>query len=592
MTGLRFFALFFFTPLIVVCQTVSDLSAYHANGQTFLTWKAPRGPVSHYVLFRSARPIRTSFSLRDAERIGSVQPGQSVNHRLQSILRAPQFFRLPNSTVPLTIDDELVVLPSAKQGQWYYAVAIHTGRTEITTLTIGRNTTPTPVFERPGNPLPVFQRTVMWEGRNLDVFVHWVSNVSLPRYPAMANVLSLPFNFAVAKQGNAPLHPLFVRFHGRGDHFLRHVRHSGNPQEWVLAMDDYLPGEMRSTFWFGYHENMNIWSGGNGVPSSGTVMDYTAARIRWTIEWACRALPIDTSRITLAGYSMGASGAVFTGLTFPERIASVIAHQPRLNYAVERDPNISPQSSSWRGSQRVFQTLWGNPSANLPTNTGLAVYERQNFNRVLAHVRRDRLPPMLIFAGRNDTTVGWMQMVQAMRTADSAEIEADFFWDLRAHERSADAHWMPFEHAIYRSHYRSDRSYPAVVHESKNADPGTGSWSTGDTLGSMNASVESVEPVIDEKDVWSCGLSITATDASALDLPPSLTATVLPKRLQEFTIRPNVWYVATITTPAGRTVHRTIESTADGAVIIRDVPLTKAVTRVDVRPVAGPFIRP
>jgi len=163
------FAFLCFLTMQLPAQAVSDLSAFHTNGQTFLTWKAPREEVQYYVLYRSSKPIRTAFSLRQAKRIASIRKGQALNSRLSTILGTQQFFRLPNTSWPLQTDDELTVLTAVTNAQWYYAVTAVNKHGEVAQIFPGRNTTSTPIFERVKTPVPVYQKRIIFLGKAVDL---------------------------------------------------------------------------------------------------------------------------------------------------------------------------------------------------------------------------------------------------------------------------------------------------------------------------------------------------------------------------------------------------------------------------------------
>ena len=95
--------------------------------------------------------------------------------------------------------------------------------------------------------------------------------------------------------------------HVRGGSFYLAHAGSGEPGEWQITIDDFIRTYDVNTFWFGYHDGYDIEAGMNPLlpPTSGTVEDYTARRVGFTLEWARRNFPVDTSRVYVMGASMG-----------------------------------------------------------------------------------------------------------------------------------------------------------------------------------------------------------------------------------------------------------------------------------------------
>lgn len=567
----------------VQAQRVRGLMVYHYSGQTFLAWESAGTAVRHYTVYRSRRPLRTALALRQAEQHYTVIPGNAVNRRLSEILRRPVFFRFPGPSGQLDHSRECYVVTTTEGGRWYYAVTASGEKGEFREIRPKRNATASAVKEYRSIPSPVHQDRVSYMGRAIDVFTHWVTDRDIPGYPAMCNVASLPFNFGVQKNGKAEKHPLILRLHGRGDHFLNQSNGVDNPQEYVLALDDVLPGSLTPTFWFGYDHGISISRRGKlQAPPGEGVVDYTRRRVRWTLEWALRKLPVDSARVFISGVSMGGSGAAFSLFSLGERIAAALITIPRLDYRVF-DSTETPHGVS---AQRVFQSLWGSVDQNPRMTDGREVYNVLDFASRLQGADMQTFPPLRVISGRRDSVVGWKQAFGAMQSAEAEGAGIEFLWDDRGHEARGSFSWSPQGNLFSLSRYRSDRSWPAFSRVSANPDP------TEVSPGNWNAMVTWYEPVIDEADRWSTGIrraALEMRDSLAIADGP-MTADVTPRRLQRFLVTRGMWYGWTLTVGDAEIASGQVRALRDGALTIPALPVPERPSRLEIRSVPGPVL--
>lgn len=570
------------SPLHAQTLTATNLSALHVAGQTFLTWKPAKGAVSAYVIYRSTRPIRSAFELRLARRVATVQPGGARNARLESILQGVQYFRVPGSSVPLGADDELAVLTITATASAYYAVTTMGPRGEATQLVPGRNALEQPIYERPGTVVPHFQQRITHNGRAVDLFVHWASNQATATTPAMTNRTSQPFNLAVVKNGRAAIHPLVVRLHGLGDNFLNHTLTSGNPQEYVLALDDHIPGEARNTYWVGWNDAIDITAPVMPPPREGRVAEYTARRVRWTVEWARRVLPIDTARVYLHGISMGGSGTLYAALTTPWLYAAATALLPRVTYVSNGDGGAP------LGSKR-YEQVWGKSAQRPLMQDGTPVYERTRFSSLLAASDVGKLPFLTIVGGRQDNVVGWPQLLEAHTAVRARAAATRFYWDVRGHEVNDGTFWRPMERQYAVSRLRSDESIIAVSHATSDHEPGNGGVTSGDSTGQTGAFVDWSGPITDLPDRYAVTLRVRplATREGMLAPPTLVYADITPRRLQRFIVRPGSAYLVTVTGADGTERSEVVRAGELGLTIPR-VALRERPSRLDIRMLATP----
>ncbi len=562
-------------------QRVSGLLVYHYSGQTFLSWESAGTSVRHYTIYRSRMPLRTSLALRNAEEQYAVRPGTATNHRLSEALRRPVFYRLPGPSGTLKPSREYFVVTTAEAGKWYYAVTATGLDGEFRQVRPGKNAVSSAVREHVTIPSPLHQGRFTVAGKAVDVFVHWATNRDLPRVPAMSSLPCHPFNFSVQKNGKAPKHPLFVRLHGRGDHFLNHSEGIDNPQEYVLTLDDDLPGSLTPTFWFGYDRGIDIQRHGSlrSAPGEG-VIDYTMRRIAWTLDWALRKLPIDSGRVYIAGVSMGGSGAAFSLFDIGEKVAAALSVIPRLEYRFD-DSTETPQG---RSARRLFGALWGDPRRSPKLTDGRSVYDMLSFALRLHNSDLRRFPPLRIISGRRDDVVGWRQVLPAMREADSLNSGIAFFWDERGHSTAGHHPWSPQRSLVELSRYRSDRSWPAFSHVSANPSPDHVS------PGSANTAVAWYEPIIDESDRWSVGIrrAVLEMRDSAFVVRGTLTADVTPRRLQRFTVRNGAWYAWSLMLGREELASGRVRARQDGDLTISGLRIPDRPSRLEIRAIPGP----
>lgn len=559
-------------------ERVTGLMVYHTAGQTFLTWRGAGKDVQHYTVYRSRSSLRTALALGKAEQIFTVRPGASNDRRMSAILGYPVYHRFPGPAGQLGPGVECFVVTTAQSGSWFYAVTATTRRGEERVVRPGGNATASAVRERTATPRPIRWAQLQYEGRQVEVFTHWASNVDAPGYPAMVNVPSYPFHFAVRKRGRSGAHPLLVRLHGRGDHFLGNLNGTGHPQEYVLALDDELPGLTRGTFWFGYNLGVDIHGAVTPAPSGGVVLDYTQRRVLWTVEWALRSLPLDPSRVYVSGTSMGGSGAVFLSQTFPRLFAAGLALIPRLRYAV-RDSADTPRG---KGTMHAFDALWGNPRGNPLMLDGSRVYDVLD---AVQQFRRSAETPLRIVAGSRDAVVGWKQLAATLRAADSLHRGLVAFWDDRDHDTHGRHYWTTQQDGWELYRYRRERSWPSFSNVSE------GQWPADSSRrGMMNAGIEWFEPLVDLPTLWSVGVRRCSVQSGegVLATPGTITATISPRRVQRFPLRAGQSYECRLLEGERVVYTATARCAREGELNVPAVPVGWYPLRFEIRPILAP----
>src|SRR5690242_5752038 len=102
--------------------TVSQLTAQHRAGQTFLIWTVPAGPGWNYRVYRSATPIADATSLDAATLAGSVGDSTWKDRRLSQLRGQTFAYRLDSLGAELLPTQAVCVVTPAVDRISYYAV--------------------------------------------------------------------------------------------------------------------------------------------------------------------------------------------------------------------------------------------------------------------------------------------------------------------------------------------------------------------------------------------------------------------------------------------------------------------------------------
>lgn len=418
---------------------VSGLAALHHDGQTFLTWTSPQGAGSTSRVYRSSFAIESSTDLQSATLLGQVGDSSWCDRRLSSLSGTIYGYAVDSLAALLDSTRGLFVWAPETQGLSYYAVTYQAaGGSEDLGITPGSNSlTPLPVSESLARPRPVFQRTLPGPFNcPADVYTLWTSHHDTPLFPAMCNRPGVAYDCSVhhGLAGGG----LMFHAHVRGGGFYLACFGSGMPGEWVLTMDDFIRTPEVNTFWFGYHEGYDIESRASQLPpETGTVADYTARRVGFTLEWARRNFPVDTSRVYEMGASMGAIAGVFLAMTRPDLIAATMVNIPLFDFSFDSDPNPSSSFNEGGFQRQACDALWGKIATGLLMEDGMPVYGRLNAGVLAGKLESSFVPPIIAFSGRNDITLGWAEKIPFYSAMREHRAGGAFFWDTRNHGNTA-----------------------------------------------------------------------------------------------------------------------------------------------------------
>jgi predicted esterase len=505
-------------------QPVTNIRAFFRDGQVFITWDNLTSNNLLYTVYRYPEPIQHGHQLGSAQCLGNVRDNSGLDARMSQITGGSWYLRIDPDSVPLTINKGLFVATSSAGGSFWYAVTTSFNGVEDTSIAPGSNSLAFAVTEKIMAPKPVWQASRVVGGRTYDIYAQFTTKETTSVYPRMTNAGSYPFHFAVVKSGAVEPHPVIFSLHGMGGNFLGALSFTviGNPNAWVVTIDDWLPNDDNVTHFYGYHEDYDIYSSANPIPESGVLYNYTSARIAHTIDWTIRNLPVDSTRVYLTGISMGGAGTLINGFVLPTKIAALIAYVPRMEV-------------SWTGWQ-----IWGLPETNLLTNEGLRRNERLNATYLARLHRSTYLPVLFTFCGKTDVSVGWDDKVPFYDSLNTYRLGGFHFWSMTNHGGTVySSPWQPsFPDFSAVTRYRTSLSYPAFSYCSLNGNPGDGDPANGDPMGTINGHLDWNDDIVDTTDRWEITLRVKdlATTSGTLVAPDSGVTDVTLRRLQEFTV--------------------------------------------------------
>lgn len=400
-------------PPVLNGETVTQLSAVHRSGQTFLTWREVNNSTGYHV-YRHTSPI-TENNLNSAERLtsrwGALDTETSRNRYARE--GVPQNYVITNSGSPLSDQTGLFVHTSQNNGSYYYAVTSIINGREVVAMSSGNNSLSGSVSETINTPAPVLAYSVN-NGRGR-VYTHYMDyanwNPTLSGY-AYNYAVALPAGYDPSRS-----YPLMVELHAYStDYRVVSESEYGWQVIQLLPSDPGSNGSIHS-WWYGYSadNNYNV----NRIPNSGIITNFTEQRLMKAIDEvvANSEFNVDQNRIHLWGHSMGASGALAVGSRYGNRIAGIYASQPMTNYKT---------STLF---QDEFEQLWGYQTSNLPVRNsgpysgaiqrydGTAAWDWMNHQQQLLQRGGDDMSYLMVDHGKADTVIDWATQGEPMARA-------------------------------------------------------------------------------------------------------------------------------------------------------------------------------
>ncbi|MFN8587851.1 MAG: hypothetical protein U0704_08595 [Candidatus Eisenbacteria bacterium] len=517
-----------------------QLAAVHHDGQTFLTATTPASTGYRYRIYASESPITSAADLANATYVGSPMDSSWYMKRLSDFMGTKYTYCVDSLATPLDSTQMLfVVTPTASHARWYAATAQAAEDAEDLTITPGENALVAPVQELVARPRPVWQRRITVHDQPTDMYTLWTSANDTPLYPAMSNRTSLPFDCAI-RHGYASYDStsLLVRPATRNLYCLNVIWYT--PGYWLMAFDDLLP-MVQGSFYYGYHEGFDLEAAHQPPPTGGVVRDYTRQRIVFMLEWARRTLPVDTTRVYAFGYSLAGAAAATLSFAAPQYIAGTQSVSGHYDYSFRDEPVANAGFNTGQYYEGLMNELWGPLSLNLPTNTGLPIYDLTDNAFLAGHMEPASVPPLMSFDGKRDVPMGWAEKVRFYQAMQYHRQGGAFFWDMHEHNTDTSSMWwLPMIGPAYLWRWSTNMSYPALSNCSADDDPGDGHEQSGDSLGTINGHVEWDSLLVDKPDGWAVTLRPRdlVTSFGPRPAPDSFTVDVTPRRVQKFVTPP------------------------------------------------------
>jgi len=561
---------------------VTGISAVNKRGQTFITWNNLPGTGWTYHVYTAIGSVTNATDFFTyAFELGSVGDSSAVDRRISSLLGTTETFHTDSGGPALSLIKGLFVTTPIESGIRRYIVLAESADFPIDySFFPGQNITPSPVWEIFATPRPVWQRHIA--APPCDDYVLFSSSSDVPGMPATWQSDGHARHFGVIR--GAPGGALILHGHGLGGSFFNSMVGTGRPDENVIAPDDYLPSWDRSSFYLGYNSNYDPEAGKNGPVTGGWVVDYTDRFVLYLIDWAQANLGNDPERVYAMGSSMGGSFAFFLAWHHPERVAAALASIPKTctSYLGDTDSILT----------KTFERVWSPISVNLRTTTDgdVPVYNWMDGRDLAQRFQARGSSPVFGFVGRNDHEVGWQEKVPLFQALNEYRAGETWFWDGRGHtDDQTQATWAPeqFDWArLYR--FRLDRSYPALSNCSANGNPGDGTSTTGDAVGTINGFVSWDEVPVDVRDHWECVLrpQTLSTLNGTLSPPAGITVDVTPRRLQHFIVSDRTGYRYTVTDAVTGDLLQsgTLEADSLYLLTVPAVPVVANGSRVAIEP--------
>ncbi|HRI44489.1 MAG TPA: hypothetical protein PLL78_13445 [Fimbriimonadaceae bacterium] len=557
----------------------TNVTAVHANGQTFVSWRVQLPLPTTYEIYRSS----TSFTdTSQATLVGRIlRPeweGDALDQIASPLSGSGSTWVIPNGaggTVQLPIDRGLFVYTPHAAATEYFAV-VETGNTTVTADHI----TPTPVtqtYQPLANPVTAHPQLsgITPEGYLFRVYAYWTdgrNDIEDARadYPVMGNFAKngAPNIFVVYSPstgpGTAP-YPMTFGFHGGEGNF--HLWRPGLFPNVGLTIDEGIfvaphdilyhraGGSVTSatTGWFGYYPDLDPLNVNpiSNPPANAVIQDYTQRKVNWIRQWLLRggdlSYQVDTTRISLLGHSMGGRGISILSRRNPERYAACHMFTPAYRDVVGANP------------------FYGNEALNLETNmigpggATMRMNDIFDWTQPLSQTQRD-LCLTRIYSGKNDAVIGWdSTIVGEITAANDSAMGFHLYWDSRPHgianwsQSPYFAEWIVPSRtdrgsARYAQRYRSNQSFPAFFNDDQDVgtagrqpDIGTGNPTSGAVWGTWGGYYDwDLTAIVDTPLTWGCTLWLVGSAPATVDNCPVAVArtSIAVRKPQAFRLPP------------------------------------------------------
>jgi hypothetical protein len=228
--------------------------------------------------------------------------------------------------------------------------------------------------------------------------------------------------------------------------------------------------------------------------------------------------------------------------------------------------------------------LWGTYQTNLLTNEGYTRNERLNAKYLMSAIKLNSLPVIYTFSGKLSSTL-WPEKPSVYDTIQTTKHGGFHFWSPRDHWGTfANSPWVSsFPNFSFFTRYRTNLSYPAFSNCSVDNDPGDGTPTSGDAIGSINGHLDWTDDIVDEPGRWEVTLYLRdlPNTINTLVAPDSATTDVTLRRLQNFLTQPDS-FIVWLNFRDGNLVQRGAFAYTGGLVTLEGVKVYKNSNRIIV----------
>jgi len=587
---------------------VTGVSAVHAAGQTFLTWREIETPVGEdaptfeafekavlgargrrrivYRVYRHSRPITLEtlgqarlvrevpevLSCWNLKAIGNTEhPNQGAPTKHSplrpgyNLVRAHVMtrYRIRSGADPLPRGTGLAVFTVAEPAKRYYAVtASIDGLEAVTSLGAGASLRE-PVEERP-SPFPaiIHQRTGGAKrggkpGTVVDVYNAWVEPpyhnvptvaetyiVRWPDLPKADKQHPLPLWTVCGTYGSTAATMQNPGWYGA----RKHVRGA------------FTIGLAEGSLWQGFHESLGTLRGYD----QGVVHNYPQRRVCAAARWALwrRDFFIDPERVY--HWSQMGAWALRHGDLF-----AVVMSNGHANMSISKEAQKHGRSGKW-----------GPYPAGSPNWLRVNQWDYMNLAKWVREHPTVELPYWLCWPAYGafpSHTIGdfgfmpWPEMLHAMAGT----------------KRAFAATWCSNGPGVIRPLFdlvpriRLRQSLPAFTNCSLDSSPGDGDFRDAEKQGGINVhQVWEPETIVDEPDRWEITVGLRGTCPY-----PNATTDLTPRRCQRFKAKPGQSFTWRVTGLADGNVVQSGSATADrwGLVTVEHLALTREMRRLTIR---------
>ncbi|MEP7127916.1 MAG: hypothetical protein ABI729_03570, partial [Chitinophagales bacterium] len=517
--------LFLFVCCIFLCvsnadaYTVTKVKATLKSGQVFITWKCPAATSLKYRVYQATKPFTAKNQIKASAYLGYVRDSSSKNIRKSRFYQQNIYFAIKAGSNALAADDGLYVTTCTTTKKYYYAVIVENMLTGIadTILVSGQNTTAVAVKNKLVAPQPILQQSVPTNGDISYEYVVWGNNTTSALQPAFNNCGSYGYNFTYIT--HTTVTGGLMIYYRDADPFTPFVPSNCTNCN-LLLLDDWLPNGENS-YWYGYHENYDMYTYTNPVFSTGIVKSYTQNRVKWTLDWVINNQNIDPTRLYAHGVSHSGFGPLLTGVMFPKLLAAVwVTVTPPF---IRAFPG-TPREMQWGGYYDSLFTDVKDPNDGLP----LMIWDLFDM-RVMYRINKEvGVSYMAGVHGKNDATLGWVEYYYWYDSLEIANQGGVWYWDQRKHNGN-NKNFSDSEANINYDRFYSNRSYPAFSYCSINQDWGNGTSTSGAPYGAWNGYMDWVDASITDlpdaysikcmiKDMYAGGVLMTQYNSCTTDL--------------------------------------------------------------------------